>query len=99
MKSAILIIIKYERMQTFAFSLGDFKLLFVSYCMCKSNNKNLKASFYILQHSLSLNIFTVFFPTEQFEPDLYVLKALYKQFIQSLIKFTFMSPSSNALCH
>lgn len=59
-------------MQTFAFSLGDFKVLFVSYCMCKSNNKNLKASVYITQHSLSLNIFPVFFPTEQFEPGLYM---------------------------
>lgn len=60
MKSAILILIKYEKMQTFAFSLGDFKLLFVSYCICKSSNKNLKASVYITQHSSSLNIFTIF---------------------------------------
>lgn len=77
MKSAILILIKYEKMQTFAFSLGDFKLLFVSNCICKSSNKNLKASVYIIQHSPSLNIFTIFSHKAIWTWYLYVLKALY----------------------
>lgn len=66
--------------------------------MCKSSNKNLKASVYITEHGLYLNIFTIFFPQSNLS-QIFVLKALCTHLIQSLIKFTFMSPSSNAFRH
>lgn len=77
--------------------LSDFKLLFVSYCMWKSSNKNLKASVYTTQHSLCF-IFTVFFPKSNLNQIL-GLKALCTHFIQSLIKFTSMSPCGNVFYH